>query len=220
MRLGIQLTMKSCSARITGFSLAASSCSLGYSRTKSPWPMVLFTCTMLWHIRQLRPACASGLLINLPDRLSNMPLKSKRRIVAARAPFGGLHAGDILHVLDAFAIPLIVEGRKMMSGAVPLFVNVRVAALAGFRLHEIFRGNFLPSLVCAELGKNFPCGPSPSPSMDSVGMRGLLTRISDFSRQLRASTRSLRQFPTVTAAQYSEAQRCSGKVLCPANLVE
>src|SRR6267154_6087507 len=30
-----------------------------------------------------------------------------------------------------------------------------------------------PCLVCAELGKNLPCGPSPSPSMVSAGISGL-----------------------------------------------
>src|SRR5260370_20768979 len=72
---GFTLTMKSCSARITGFSLAASSWSLGYSRTKSPWPMVLFTSTMLWHIMQLRPACAAGVFSIWRIGVSNIPLK-------------------------------------------------------------------------------------------------------------------------------------------------
>src|SRR4029077_172509 len=34
-------------------------------------------------------------------------------------------------------------------------------------------GMLPPCLVCAELGKNFPCGPSPSLSMVSGGMCGL-----------------------------------------------
>src|SRR5258708_295712 len=38
----------------------------------------------------------------------------QRRIVAAGAPFRGTHAGDALHVLDALAVPLIVEGGEMM----------------------------------------------------------------------------------------------------------
>src|SRR5258708_39730380 len=61
--------------------------------------------------------------------------------MAAGAPFRRAHSGYVLHVLDALAIPLIVERREMMRGAGPLLVNVRVAALAGLRLHEIFRGN-------------------------------------------------------------------------------
>src|SRR5262249_12270322 len=62
------------------------------------------------------------------------------RIVAARAPLGSPYARNILHVLDTLAVPLIVEGRKMMGRAVPLLVDVLVAALAGLRLHEVFRG--------------------------------------------------------------------------------
>src|SRR5258708_5276413 len=48
---GFTRTRKSCSVRTTGLSLAASSWSFGYSKTKSPCPIVLFTCMMLWHIR-------------------------------------------------------------------------------------------------------------------------------------------------------------------------
>ena len=58
-------------------------------------------------------------------------------IVAAGAPFRWLHAGYILHVLDAFAIPRIVEGGEMVRGALPLLVDVGVAALAALRLHEV-----------------------------------------------------------------------------------
>src|SRR5216684_8157151 len=32
-------------------------------------------------------------------------------------------------------------------------------------------------LVCAELGKNFPCGPSPSPSMEAAGICGFTMRL-------------------------------------------
>src|SRR5260370_2042331 len=51
---------------------------------------------------------------------------------------------------------------------------------------KYFAGIFLPSRVCAELGKNFPLGPSPSPSMVSVGMFGLTTRLEFFHTMLRA----------------------------------
>src|ERR1700730_15074097 len=34
-----------------------------------------------------------------------------------------------------------------------------------------------PSLVCAELGKNLPCGPSPSPSMEAGGIKGVGMRL-------------------------------------------
>ena len=57
-------------------------------------------------------------------------------IVTTRAPLGSLDPGHVLHVLDGFSIPLIVEGRKMVHGRVPLLVDVRVAALAGLRGHE------------------------------------------------------------------------------------
>src|SRR5260370_3264604 len=50
---------------------------------------------------------------------------------------------------------------------------------------KYFAGMFLPSRVCAELGKNLPEGPSPSPSMVSVGIRGLTTRLLFFHAKLR-----------------------------------
>src|SRR6266700_325845 len=50
---------------------------------------------------------------------------------------------------------------------------------------KYFAGMFLPSRVCAELGKNFPLGPSPSPSMVSVGICGLTTRLPFFHAMLR-----------------------------------
>src|ERR1700722_7678068 len=65
----------------------------------------------------------------------------QRGIVATRAPFRRLHPDGVLHVLDAFSVPLIIERREMMRGTLPLFIDVRMAALAGIRLHEIIRGN-------------------------------------------------------------------------------
>src|SRR5260221_14565468 len=45
---------------------------------------------------------------------------------------------------------------------------------------KYFAGIFLPSRVCTELGKNFPLGPSPSPSMVSVVNFGLAPRLAFF----------------------------------------
>src|ERR1700680_2390127 len=50
-------------------------------------------------------------------------------------------------------------------------------------------GMYLPSVVCAELGKNLPCGPSPSPSMVAGGICGLVTRfawVQEISRSHQA----------------------------------
>src|SRR5256886_15029689 len=63
-----------------------------------------------------------------------LPISVEQRgIVAAGAPLRGLYAGDVLHVFDTLAIPLIVEGREVVHRTVPLGVNVRVATLAGVR---------------------------------------------------------------------------------------
>src|SRR6266849_1469560 len=45
---------------------------------------------------------------------------------------------------------------------------------------KYLEGMLPPCLVCAELGKNFPCGPSPSLSMDSGGISGLEMRFAFF----------------------------------------
>src|SRR6266478_4969334 len=46
-------------------------------------------------------------------------------------------------------------------------------------------GMLPPCLVCAELRKNFPCGPSPSASMDSGGISGLEIRFAFFQATSR-----------------------------------
>src|SRR6266849_4747256 len=50
---------------------------------------------------------------------------------------------------------------------------------------KYFEGMLPPCFVCAELGKNFPCGPSPSASMDSGGINGLEIRLAFFQATSR-----------------------------------
>src|SRR5438270_9176520 len=57
--------------------------------------------------------------------------------MAACTPFGRLYTDHILHVLNAFPVPLVIERREMMHGARPLLVNVVMAALTGVRFHKI-----------------------------------------------------------------------------------
>ncbi len=104
--------------------------------------MVLFTAAMEWHIMQPSPACARGVWTICLIGVSIRPLIQDGRIVTSAAPLGRLGADRVLHVLDALAVPLIVERRKVMSRAEPLLVDVVVAALAGVRLHEVLAGNF------------------------------------------------------------------------------
>ena len=78
---------------------------------------------------------------DLFDRRVEHPAEEQRRIVAPGAPLRRFHADGVLHVLDALAVPLIVERGEMVRGAVPLLVDVRVAALARLRLREILRGD-------------------------------------------------------------------------------
>jgi ABC-type sugar transport system permease subunit len=49
------------------------------------------------------------------------------RIMAPSAPLGGFHPDHILHVLNGFAVPLVIERREMVSRGVPLLINVSMA---------------------------------------------------------------------------------------------
>ncbi len=60
--------------------------------------------------------------------------------MASAAPFGGLGPHNVLHVFNAFSVPLIVERRKMMDRAIPLVVDVGVATLAAIGFHEELAG--------------------------------------------------------------------------------
>ena len=75
---------------------------------------------------------------DLLDRRIHHAAVKHRGIMTACAPLGRPRALDVLHVLDTLAIPLIVERRKMMCRALPLLVDILMAALAGIRFHEVF----------------------------------------------------------------------------------
>ena len=93
----------------------------------------------------------------LDGRIEEAAVK-QRGIVAAGAPLGGTNAGDILHVLDTLAVPLIVEGREMVHRAVPLLVNVRMAALASVGFHEVLGGNVATMFSLRGTGEEFSLG--------------------------------------------------------------
>jgi hypothetical protein len=75
------------------------------------------------------------------------------RVMAAGAPFRGAYADNVLHVFDAFAIPLIIERGEAMSGTAPLVVDVGMAALARLRLHEEFCRDRAPMRRLSRTGK-------------------------------------------------------------------
>ena len=65
--------------------------------------------------------------------------KNQGVIVAASAPERRLDAVHVLHVLNRFAIPLVVERRHVVHRTLPLVIDVRMAGLAGFRVQEELR---------------------------------------------------------------------------------
>src|ERR1700676_3056296 len=99
-----------------------------------------------------------GLVDVLLDGRVHHAAEEQGGIVAAGAPFGLFHAVDFLHVLDAFAIPLIVEGREVVHGALPLLVNVGMAALASLRFQEVVGGDVLAVLGLNGAGEKFAVG--------------------------------------------------------------
>ena len=70
------------------------------------------------------------------DRLVETAIEEHGMIVASRAPLRALGARYVLHVLDGFAIVLIVERSKVMHRGVPLFVDVLVTLSAALRIHK------------------------------------------------------------------------------------
>src|ERR1700722_10574586 len=87
------------------------------------------------------PGLTRWRIFDFADRPIEHSAIKQRGFVATRAPFRRLDPNGVLHVLDAFSVPLIIERREMMRGTLPLFIDVSMAALAGIRLHEIIRGN-------------------------------------------------------------------------------
>src|SRR6202521_423019 len=79
-------------------------------------------------------------------------------IVASPAPLGRLSPNRILHILDALAIPLIVERREMMGRTEPLIVDVFMAAFAGVGFHEKLAGNFLSAMDLSRTWEEWPIG--------------------------------------------------------------
>src|SRR3977135_1123834 len=59
----------------------------------------------------------------------------------ATAPLPRLRPRHVLHVLNALAIPLVVERRKVVRRTFPLFVNILVASLTNFRFHKVLAWN-------------------------------------------------------------------------------
>src|SRR5216683_4513194 len=99
-----------------------------------------------------------GLVDVLLDGRVHHAAEQQGGIVAAGAPFGLFYAVDFLHVLDAFAVPLIVEGREVVHGALPLLVDVRVATLAGLGFQEVVGGDVAAVFGLRGAGEKFAVG--------------------------------------------------------------
>src|SRR5580692_10072900 len=93
---------------------------------------------------------------DLLDRRIHQAAVKHRGIVASAAPLRRLGANRVLHILDALAVPLIVERREMMGRTEPLIVDVLVASFAGIGFHEELAGNFLSAVDLSGTKKEGP----------------------------------------------------------------
>src|SRR5207302_7773379 len=80
------------------------------------------------------------------------------RVVTPTAPLRRARANRVLHVLNALAIPLVIERREVMDRTEPLVVNVLMAAPAGIGLHEKLAGNFLAAVDLRRTGEEGALG--------------------------------------------------------------
>src|SRR6266481_4160948 len=104
-------------------------------------------------------ACAGFRLVDvLLDGRVHHAAEEESGIVAASAPLGLLYAVDFLHVFDAFAIPLIVKRREVVHGALPLLVNVGVAALASLGFQKVVGGDVVAVFSLDGTGEEFAAG--------------------------------------------------------------
>jgi len=148
-------------------------------------PMCSSLPPMLCTIRQPRPARASGRSTDLLDRRIEQNRCRAAGIMAAGAPLGRTHAGNVLHVLDAFPVPSVVEGGEMVHRAVPLLINIRMARWQASDFMKYLR-NVPPCLVCAS-GEKL--------SLEAVTFAVHCFRASADWRWIRASSRRPRVHP-------------------------
>ena len=153
MRLGIQLHQKIVQSTLHGILARRQFVQLGILEVEVALSHGAFHVGNGVAHHASQPGLRLGAMHDLFDRRIHQPAVEHRGIVAAAAPLGWLGADRVLHVLDALAIPLIVERRKMVHRTEPLVVDILVAALAGFRFHEELAGNLLAAIDLGRTGE-------------------------------------------------------------------
>ena len=96
---------------------------------------------MEWQETQPRPFCASGVSQLFLDGALEAAVEEDGVVVAAGAPLAALRAAELLHVQDRRLVELVVEGREVVHGALPLLVDVLVALAAELGIHEEVGGD-------------------------------------------------------------------------------
>src|SRR4030095_7303548 len=92
------------------------------------------------HYRMARRAPKSVLCFRSVDLFLNRsiepPVEENGVIMTTSAPFERLRPTHVLHVLNRFSVPLVVERSEMMGRRIPLIVNLFVTASAFLARHE------------------------------------------------------------------------------------
>src|SRR5260370_1367601 len=126
------------------------------------------------------PGDTAGLPVVIFIEAANPPVTIhgdiQMNLVARRTEFRGVRAHERFQ-----------EGASMRLGvqANPVVVQPACQRWQASDFMKYLEGMLPPCFVCAELGKNFPCGPSPSASMDSGGISGLEMRFTFFQATSR-----------------------------------
>ena len=194
---------KSIKRRTRGFLLATSLCSARIFES------VIAVAHRAFHLRDgvahhaadARPA--RGRMYSISRWAFEIAGKEQRGIVAACAPFRGLARRSRPACRRCSCDTTVIERRKMVRGALPLFVDVGVAALAGCDSMKIVLGDCFPVMRLRGAGKNGPCGPSPSSSI----VAGAIGGIFDAYARCQGTVRTHQAAPAITA-QPSRGESC------------
>src|SRR5436309_3735741 len=129
---------------------------------------------MLWHMRQLKPALASGRSTICLMGVSNMLLKSSAGSWQPAHHFEGFTPATSCMYSTLLRYHWLLNEEKWCAELCHCSYTSWWQRSHAFDSMKYFAGISLPSSVCAELGKNAPLGPSPSPFISAGASSGLL----------------------------------------------
>ena len=64
------------------------------------------------------------------DWAVELPVEEHGMVVTSCTPFGRFGSDNILHVLNRFSVPLVIERREVVNRGIPLVIDVTMTAPA------------------------------------------------------------------------------------------